>query len=106
MLAGGARWAVGRGWGCQEDLDRVEEHGCMQGARPECVSAQARKRQRNEMGTLGSGNHYLGMGRDIGIQSTKPQSGSTTMRSGSKSQRSETACDSPAASVTVVRASR
>ena len=59
MLAGGARWAVGRGWGCQEDLDRVEEHGCMQGARPECVSAQARKRQRNEMGTLGSGNHYL-----------------------------------------------
>ena len=59
MLAGGARWAVSRGWGCQEDLDRVEEHGCMQGARPECVSAQARKRQRNEMGTLGSGNHYL-----------------------------------------------
>jgi tRNA-splicing ligase RtcB len=59
MLAGGARWAVGRGWGCQEDLARVEEHGCMQGARPECVSAQARKRQRNEMGTLGSGNHYL-----------------------------------------------
>ena len=59
MLAGGARWAVKRGWGMREDLDRVEEHGCMAGARPEAVSAQARRRQRNEMGTLGSGNHYL-----------------------------------------------
>ena len=59
MLTGGARWAVGRGWGTREDLARVEEHGCMDGARPEAVSAQARKRQRNEMGTLGSGNHYL-----------------------------------------------
>jgi tRNA-splicing ligase RtcB len=59
MLAGGARWAVKRGWGTPEDLARTEEHGCMDGARPETVSAQARKRQRNEMGTLGSGNHYL-----------------------------------------------
>jgi tRNA-splicing ligase RtcB len=59
MLTGGARWAVSRGWGCREDLARVEEHGCMEGARPEAVSMQARKRQRNEMGTLGSGNHYL-----------------------------------------------
>ena len=59
MLTGGARWAVNRGWGYREDLWRVEEHGCMEGARPEAVSAQARKRQRNEMGTLGSGNHYL-----------------------------------------------
>jgi tRNA-splicing ligase RtcB len=59
MLAGGARWAVQRGWGTREDLARTEEHGCMAGARPETVSAQARRRQRNEMGTLGSGNHYL-----------------------------------------------
>ncbi len=59
MLTGGARWAVKRGWGTRADLARVEEHGCMDGARPETVSAQARKRQRNEMGTLGSGNHYL-----------------------------------------------
>ena len=59
MLRGGARWAVGQGWGCREDLERTEEHGRMQDARPEAVSAQARQRQRNEMGTLGSGNHYL-----------------------------------------------
>ncbi|MDT8450827.1 MAG: RtcB family protein [Wenzhouxiangellaceae bacterium] len=59
MLAGGARWAVESGWGDARDLERIEEHGCMAGARPECVSARARDRQRREMGTLGSGNHYL-----------------------------------------------
>ncbi len=59
MLAGGARWAVERGWGLPEDLERVEEHGQMSGAKPEQVSKQAKKRQRDEMGTLGSGNHYL-----------------------------------------------
>lgn len=59
MLAGGARWAVEQGYGVAEDLTRIEEQGCMPGARPDKVSAHARKRQRNEMGTLGSGNHYL-----------------------------------------------
>ncbi|MBI4755080.1 MAG: RtcB family protein [Betaproteobacteria bacterium] len=59
MLAGGAAWAVERRWGTPTDLERIEEHGRMRGARPECVSPQAKKRQRDEMGTLGSGNHYL-----------------------------------------------
>src|SRR6476661_7180383 len=59
MLAGGARWAVDRGYGTAADLDRIEEHGCMPGAKPEVVSAHARNRQRDEMGTLGSGNHYV-----------------------------------------------
>lgn len=59
MLRGGARWAVERGFGLPEDLDRIEEHGCMAGAEPEQVSEQAKRRQRDEMGTLGSGNHYL-----------------------------------------------
>ncbi len=59
MLSGGARWAVDRGYGEAADLERTEEQGCMQGALPEKVSAHAKKRQRNEMGTLGSGNHYL-----------------------------------------------
>ncbi len=59
MLSGGARWAVERGWGEAGDLDRIEEHGCMSGARAECVSDRAKERQRREMGTLGSGNHYL-----------------------------------------------
>ena len=59
MLAGGARWAVQRGWGVPEDLERIEEQGQMKHAKPGKVSAQAKKRQRDEMGTLGSGNHYL-----------------------------------------------
>ncbi len=59
MLRGGARWAVERGFGGEADLARVEEGGCMRGADPSKVSDQAKKRQRDEMGTLGSGNHYL-----------------------------------------------
>ncbi len=59
MLRGGAQWAVERGWGRPEDLERIEERGRMPGARPECVSERAKQRQRDEMGTLGSGNHYL-----------------------------------------------
>ena len=59
MLAEGARWAVAEGYGEQADLDRIEEQGCQQGADPAMVSARARRRQRDEMGTLGSGNHYL-----------------------------------------------
>jgi len=59
MLVGGARWAIEQGWGEHDDLARIEETGRMDGARPDCVSDQAKKRQRDEMGTLGSGNHYL-----------------------------------------------
>ena len=59
MLAGGAQWAVARGWGDEADLDRIEEAGRMAGAQPDCVSDRAKERQREEMGTLGSGNHYL-----------------------------------------------
>jgi len=59
MLLGGARWAVELGYGVSDDLERMEENGCQANAVPEAVSAHARRRQRNEMGTLGSGNHYL-----------------------------------------------
>ncbi len=59
MLRGGARWAVERGYGEIADLERIEEQGRMAGARPEEVSDRAKKRQEDEVGTLGSGNHYL-----------------------------------------------
>jgi len=59
MLTGGAKWAVERGYGSTEDLARVEENGWVPEARPDQVSERAKKRQREEMGTLGSGNHYL-----------------------------------------------
>lgn len=59
MLVGGASWAVRNGFGFDEDLEYIEECGVMEGADPAAVSDLARKRQRGEMGTLGSGNHYL-----------------------------------------------
>ncbi len=59
MLRGGAQWAIDSGYGELEDLDRIEEHGCIGGADPDMVSAKSKQRQRDEMGTLGSGNHYL-----------------------------------------------
>jgi tRNA-splicing ligase RtcB len=59
MLMGGARWAIEKGWGEDRDLERIEERGQGAGARPDFVSDRARERQRREMGTLGSGNHYL-----------------------------------------------
>lgn len=59
MLVGGARWAVDQGWGEPEDLSRIEDGGRVPGADPEAVPERAKKRQLNEMGTLGSGNHYL-----------------------------------------------
>jgi tRNA-splicing ligase RtcB len=59
MLTGGAQWALEQGYGEAPDLERIEEHGCMAGAEPHYVSPRARERQKDEMGTLGSGNHYL-----------------------------------------------
>ncbi|MCG6920291.1 MAG: RtcB family protein [Acidobacteria bacterium] len=59
MLGGGAQWAVESGWGERSDLERVEEGGRMRDARPEHVSERAKTRMRDEVGTLGSGNHYL-----------------------------------------------
>ncbi|MFI4938677.1 MAG: RtcB family protein [Candidatus Berkiellales bacterium] len=59
VLMGGAKWAVKQGYGIKEDLEYIEEQGCMAGAIPENVSMRAKNRQQPEMGTLGSGNHYL-----------------------------------------------
>ncbi|MBI5756823.1 MAG: RtcB family protein [Nitrospirae bacterium] len=59
VLVGGARWAVSKGYGYKEDLKYIEEGGVMEGADPAQVSDTAKKRQFREVGTLGSGNHYL-----------------------------------------------
>lgn len=59
MLLDGAQWAVAHGYGTVEDLSVTEESGRMEGAKPDLVSDAAKQRQRDEMGTLGSGNHYL-----------------------------------------------
>ncbi len=59
VLVGGARWAVEKGYGEPEDLEYIGERGCLPGADPSCVSLEAKKRQHRQVGTLGSGNHYL-----------------------------------------------
>jgi tRNA-splicing ligase RtcB len=59
MLVGGAEWAVQKGWGDADDLERIEERGRMEGADPSRVSRRAKERQLHEVGSLGSGNHYL-----------------------------------------------
>lgn len=59
VLRKGARFALERGYGLEEDLEYVEEGGVVEGADPGCVSDHAKQRQFKQVGTLGSGNHYL-----------------------------------------------
>ncbi len=58
-MTGGAAWAVERGWGDGEDLQHLESGGALPGADPACVSEHAVERGRRQLGTLGSGNHFL-----------------------------------------------
>jgi len=59
VLVEGARWAVSNGYGSQGDLDSMEDGGCLAGADPEAVSERALERGKDQVGTLGSGNHFL-----------------------------------------------
>ena len=59
LMVEGARWAVKRGLGLDEDLDVTEEGGCLTGADPSKISDRAVKRGMPQAGTLGSGNHFL-----------------------------------------------
>jgi tRNA-splicing ligase RtcB len=59
VAAQGSSWAVKKGLGTNEDLARTEDQGVIRGADPETVSERAYKRGHDELGTLGSGNHFL-----------------------------------------------
>ena len=59
LLVNGAKWALNNGYGKKDDLTRTEEYGCMKGANPEKVSERALQRGMPQLGTLGSGNHFL-----------------------------------------------
>ncbi len=59
VLVGGARWAVEKGYGEAQDIEVTEENGQMKGADPAQVSERAKKRGVPQLGTLGSGNHFL-----------------------------------------------
>jgi tRNA-splicing ligase RtcB len=59
VLRGGARWAVEHGIGEERDLDRCEDYGAVSDADPSHVSQRARQRGLGQLGSLGSGNHFL-----------------------------------------------
>lgn len=62
VLREGSRWAVRQGMGEERDLAHTEDGGCMRDADPEVVSQRALERGRKQLGTLGSGNHFLEVG--------------------------------------------
>jgi len=62
VLRKGAKWAVERGFGTSEDLDHIEEQGCIEGGDPDRISEKAMERGRAQLGTLGSGNHFVEVG--------------------------------------------
>ena len=59
LLVEGAAYVLSRGFGLADDLTFIEEGGCVPGADPSAVSKRAKQRQFRQVGTLGSGNHYL-----------------------------------------------
>jgi tRNA-splicing ligase RtcB len=58
----GAAWAVRQGFGFDIDLGYIEEQGCIQGADPDLISNRALERGKAQLGTLGSGNHFVEVG--------------------------------------------
>jgi tRNA-splicing ligase RtcB len=62
VLRKGAAWAVENGYGWPQDLDRIEANGTIDGAEPDNVTERALERGRAQVGTLGSGNHFLEVG--------------------------------------------
>jgi tRNA-splicing ligase RtcB len=62
VLQQGSRWAVNQGFGTDEDIEHTEDRGCLPHADPEMVSERALARGSKQLGTLGSGNHFLEVG--------------------------------------------
>ena len=62
LLVQGARWAVAAGYGAKDDLEFIEEGGRIPDADPAAVSERARERGQSQLGTLGSGNHFVELG--------------------------------------------
>jgi tRNA-splicing ligase RtcB len=59
VVSDGVEWAVDKGYGWAEDIKRCEENGCMEAADPAKVSSTAKSRGCPQLGSLGSGNHFL-----------------------------------------------
>lgn len=62
LIEQGARWSISQGYGFSEDLEHIESHGVIQGADLAVVSKQAKERGHNQLGSIGSGNHFVEIG--------------------------------------------
>ncbi len=67
IIVEGAKWAVKNGYGIEDDLENMEEYGCMEGADPSVISNRAYERGLPQSGTLGSGNHFLEIQQVVNI---------------------------------------
>lgn len=62
IIQQGAKWSVEQGYGFAKDLEHTESHGVIQGANLDAVSQQAQERGRDQLGSIGSGNHFVEIG--------------------------------------------
>lgn len=62
LLRQGAKWSVARGLGFAKDIEHMESHGCIEDADPTAVSLEAKSRGRDQLGSIGSGNHFVEIG--------------------------------------------
>jgi len=62
VLEKGARWAIANGFGTSSDLENIENQGCLDEADPDAVSDRAYERGKDQLGTVGSGNHFVEVG--------------------------------------------
>lgn len=62
VLEKGARWAITNGFGTQSDIEHIEDRGCLDDADPDAVSDRAYERGKDQLGTVGSGNHFVEVG--------------------------------------------
>lgn len=62
LVEKGAKWSIQQGYGFDEDLEHIESHGFIDGGDIEAVSHTARERGRKQLGSVGSGNHFIEIG--------------------------------------------
>jgi len=59
IVRGGAKFIIDKGYGDKEDIQKIEEYGCLEGAKFEALTPRAKSRAEKQVGTLGSGNHFI-----------------------------------------------
>lgn len=63
LLKQGARWSIEHGYGFSRDLEHIESNGMIEGADPSMISNTAKQRGKDQLGTIGSGNHFVEIGK-------------------------------------------